>query len=125
MAWPPPALPTTRANDTPQLDTHPADHNAVNLAVNDIVARLNVIPAKIRASAVTATTNASGVVTLTHTLGTVPDVVFAFPASSNISQLNLSTATAANVTLRCFGATGAPVVSASVTVNLLVIDNVA
>jgi hypothetical protein len=37
MAWPPPVLPTNRTNATPQQDTHPADHNAVNLAVNDLV----------------------------------------------------------------------------------------
>lgn len=40
MAWPPPALPTNRTNATPQQDTHPADHNAVNLAMNDTVARV-------------------------------------------------------------------------------------
>jgi hypothetical protein len=43
MAWPPPALPTTRTNTTVQFDTHPADHNAVNLAVNDIVAHVQGI----------------------------------------------------------------------------------
>jgi len=38
MAWPPAALPINRTNATPQLDTHAADHNAVNQAVNDTVA---------------------------------------------------------------------------------------
>lgn len=37
MAWPPPTLPTTRTNTTVSADTHPADHNAANLAINDIV----------------------------------------------------------------------------------------
>lgn len=37
MAFPPAVLPTNRTNATPQQDTHPADHNAVNAAVNDIV----------------------------------------------------------------------------------------
>jgi hypothetical protein len=40
MAWPPPVLPINRTNATPQLDTHAADHNALALAVNDIVGRV-------------------------------------------------------------------------------------
>lgn len=40
MAWPPPVLPTNRTNADPQQDNHPADHNAVNLAVNDLTARV-------------------------------------------------------------------------------------
>lgn len=37
MAWPPAALPTNRTNSTPQNITHPADHNAISAAINDIV----------------------------------------------------------------------------------------
>lgn len=37
MAWPPPVFPTNRTNATPQQDTHPADHNAIALAINDTV----------------------------------------------------------------------------------------
>lgn len=37
MAWPPPTLPTTRTDTTVMAGTHPADHNAANLAINDIV----------------------------------------------------------------------------------------
>lgn len=40
MAFPPATLPTNRTNATPQQDTHPADHNAVNAAVNDITGAL-------------------------------------------------------------------------------------
>lgn len=40
MAWPPPVLPINQTNATPQLDTHAADHRAVNQAVNDIVTKL-------------------------------------------------------------------------------------
>lgn len=40
MTWPPPALPTTRTNTTVMVNTHPAEHNAVNLAINDIVTRI-------------------------------------------------------------------------------------
>jgi len=40
MAFPPATLPTTRANDVPQIDDHPANHNNVNAAVNDIVAEM-------------------------------------------------------------------------------------
>lgn len=40
MAWPPPVLPINRINATPQQNNHPADHNAVNQAVNDTVAEL-------------------------------------------------------------------------------------
>ena len=44
MAYPPPTLPTNRTNATPQQDVHAADHNAVNGAVNDIVAELGTNP---------------------------------------------------------------------------------
>lgn len=40
MAWPPPVLPINRSDALDQQTNHPADHNAVNQAVNDIVARL-------------------------------------------------------------------------------------
>lgn len=35
MVWPPADLPTTRTDSTPQVTNHPADHNNVNLAMND------------------------------------------------------------------------------------------
>ena len=41
MAWPPPVLPVNRTDATPQQATHPADHNAANLAINDIVTKLS------------------------------------------------------------------------------------
>ena len=41
MAYPPPVLATNRTNATPQMDTHAADHNALALAVNDIVKKLD------------------------------------------------------------------------------------
>ena len=44
MAWPPPALPINRTNADPQQNTHPADHNALALAVNDTVARIKAMP---------------------------------------------------------------------------------
>lgn len=40
MAWPPSTLATNRTNSTPQTDSHPNDHNQVNAAVNDTVARV-------------------------------------------------------------------------------------
>jgi len=55
MAWPPGTLPTNRTNATPQTNTHPADHNAVNGAVNDIVNRVLSIE--------------SGLVTVNHASG--------------------------------------------------------
>jgi len=45
MAWPPAVLATNRTNATPQTNTHPADHNAVNAAVNDTVAHVQAIDA--------------------------------------------------------------------------------
>ena len=36
MAWPPPTLPTSRTDTTVMATTHPADHNAANLAINDL-----------------------------------------------------------------------------------------
>lgn len=53
MAWPPGVLSTSRSNATPQTDTHPADHNAVNGAVNDTVAHVQGIDTQL------ATTNSS------------------------------------------------------------------
>ena len=47
MAWPPPTLPINRSDATPQQTTHPADHNAVNLAVNDLVAKVTALDAEI------------------------------------------------------------------------------
>lgn len=41
MAWPPPVLPINRTNADAQQDTHPADHNAANLAINDLTAKVN------------------------------------------------------------------------------------
>lgn len=43
MAWPPGVLPINRTNATTQQDTHPADHNAVNQAVNDIVPQVQAL----------------------------------------------------------------------------------
>ena len=40
MAWPPPTLPTNRTDATPQAGVHAPDHNAANLAINDLVARV-------------------------------------------------------------------------------------
>ena len=37
MAWPPVIPPATRANTTAQLDTHPADHNAISTALTALV----------------------------------------------------------------------------------------
>jgi hypothetical protein len=38
MAWPPPTLPINRTDANPQQGTHPSDHNALALAINDTVA---------------------------------------------------------------------------------------
>ena len=43
MAWPPGVLAVNRTNATVQQDIHPADHNAVNAAVNDTVAQVQSI----------------------------------------------------------------------------------
>ena len=43
MAFPPPTLPVDRTDNTPQLNTHPADHNDANQAINDIVGRLKMV----------------------------------------------------------------------------------
>jgi len=40
MAWPTAVLPTNRTNATPQTTTHPNDHNAISLAINDTVAHV-------------------------------------------------------------------------------------
>jgi hypothetical protein len=47
LAWPPGPLPTSRTDATPMTGTHPADHNQVNLAVNDIVTKLTATDAGI------------------------------------------------------------------------------
>ena len=43
MAWPPGVLPVNRTDALSQQTTHPADHNAVNQAVNDIVAETQAL----------------------------------------------------------------------------------
>lgn len=40
MAWPPPVLPVDRTDALLQQANHPADHNAANQAINDIVAKV-------------------------------------------------------------------------------------
>jgi hypothetical protein len=40
MVWPIPPLATTRKNDDPQFDTHPADHNALADAINELRVRM-------------------------------------------------------------------------------------
>lgn len=70
MPYPPPVLPINRTNADPQQDTHPNDHNALALAVNDITTELgpnpggifanlsdrlnNAIPTQIRGTTMTA-----------------------------------------------------------------------
>lgn len=44
MPYPPPVLPVNRTDALGQQTNHPADHNAVNGAVNDIAAELGVNP---------------------------------------------------------------------------------
>lgn len=43
MAWPPTIPPNTRANNTPELDAHPGDHNQVSNALSDLVKQLTPI----------------------------------------------------------------------------------
>jgi hypothetical protein len=45
MAYPPTVPPSTRANETPQADNHPSDHNAISRALSDIVNVLGLVPA--------------------------------------------------------------------------------
>jgi len=44
MAYPPATLPTNKTNQTAQLDDHPAMHNALAAAINDIVTELGGDP---------------------------------------------------------------------------------
>jgi|KBSMisStaDraftv2_1062788.scaffolds.fasta_scaffold780071_1 hypothetical protein len=44
MPWPPVVPPATRANATPSIDLHAADHNAISQALTDLVAQLNAVP---------------------------------------------------------------------------------
>jgi hypothetical protein len=43
MAWPPPVQRTDFVNTTPQQNDHPAHHNSVAAAVNDLVTRLSTL----------------------------------------------------------------------------------
>lgn len=47
MPWPPGALPVNRTDALFQESNHPADHNAVNAAVNDTVAHVQSIDAEL------------------------------------------------------------------------------
>src|SRR5881628_3132263 len=44
MPWPPPVLPINRTNAEPQQDTHPNDHNALAVAMNDTTDMLRLNP---------------------------------------------------------------------------------
>jgi microcystin-dependent protein len=44
MAYPPTIPPATRTNNTPQVDDHPDDHNAISAALTDIVNELGADP---------------------------------------------------------------------------------
>lgn len=46
MAYPPPTPPPTRANNTPQADNHPSDHNTIALALEDIITELGLNPSQ-------------------------------------------------------------------------------
>lgn len=86
MAWPPPTLPTTRTNTTVMTDTHPAEHNAVNLAINDIVTRISTAP-----PVAASTTNQGGfgttpiaiatTLTFTAEAGRVYEIVASIPVA--------------------------------------------
>lgn len=43
MAWPPAVLPADKTDLTPQKTTHPAAHNATNLAINDAVGEIRTL----------------------------------------------------------------------------------
>lgn len=73
MAWPPPTLPTTRTDTTVMATTHPADHNAANLAINDTVARVKTIVSG--NAAYTSNTNALITIALPAGYATAPNVV--------------------------------------------------
>jgi hypothetical protein len=45
MSYPPPVLPINKTNASPQQDAHPAEHNAIGQAINDVVAVLGADPA--------------------------------------------------------------------------------
>lgn len=63
MAWPPPVLPVNRTDSLDQQGNHPADHNAVNQAVNDTVAHIQAA-VKAYGSVSTVTTDAFGNATI-------------------------------------------------------------
>jgi hypothetical protein len=58
MPFPPVIPPATRSNTTPQLDSHPSDHNAISNAFADIVKQLTPI-AWVEAAAAVAITATS------------------------------------------------------------------
>lgn len=71
MAWPPAALPTNRTNATPQQDTHPSDHNAIALAINDTVGKLVAVDAAVRRYGFIAAQSGQ-----TYNSGQVANIVF-------------------------------------------------
>src|SRR6478735_5250807 len=142
MAWPPPTLPINRTDATPQQTTHAADHNAANLAINDIVNLCaNSLPIKTNLTGVAGTfgnftvvsgtsvvtTDGSGnaVVTLAagaFSPGATPIVV---PTNGDVAQgagfYGLSgSPTPANFTIRATRAdTGGPFTGAAVRVSYI------
>jgi hypothetical protein len=59
MAWPPGVLPVNRTDSLSQQTNHPADHNAVNQAVNDTVAYVKLLGGANRADRRSFTTDAN------------------------------------------------------------------
>ena len=72
MTWPIPTLPTNWSNGSPQVDAHPAAHNAVADALNEIAARLPVTSTRTFTGSQDSTTGASYVDWFTIPAITIP-----------------------------------------------------
>ena len=125
MSWPPPILPVNRTNATPQLDTHAADHNAANQAINDIVARVNKSVQFV--GSIVATTLSDGSVNIALPAGmfTVTPVALVTNGDGNavpdaVVSIMALYSNAATLVVYVGRATGGPIANSVVRLNYLV-----
>lgn len=100
MSYPPSVLAVNRTDSTSQQTTHPADHNTVNQAVNDIVAELGPAP---HGGSATVQARIAAIETATATTGCKWVTTQTFAGSGGGAVTTVQPATAGDVTVNTGG----------------------
>lgn len=132
MAWPPAVLPTNRTNATPQLDTHPSDHNNVNAAVNDIVAYIQATR-RTYGNTTTIATDAFGnaVLTTAHGIpagakvrgGVAVGAQRDYPAICIVNNVDIPLGSAA-IAFKVMNPGGTPVTNNTISISWLIVYDI-